>query len=177
MKLRENTERRNTMFLTQTDEKVMRKICFYKLINTHISVYILYLYPSNHYIHIYNVYNNSYYAIILLSIFYIYHILFSGYVLSCYKNADNSRPANDSIHNHITKPFETRLKTSSNMSNKLNNCIIAFYTFLSNIFIDNRFIAQIQAMIRNLAFFHGFKMSLSRLQNQFLNTVKQINNI
>lgn len=165
------------MFLTQTDEKVMRRICFYKLISTHISVYILYLYPSIHYIHIYNVYNNSYYEIILLSIFYIYHILFSGYVLSCYKNADISRPANDLIFNHITKPSETHLRMSSNMSNKSNNYIIPFYAFLSNIFIANRFIAQIQAMIRNLAFFHGFKMSLSRLQNQFLNTVKQINNI
>lgn len=165
------------MFLTQTDEKVMRKICFYKLISTHISVYILYLYPSNHYIHTYNVYNNSYYEITLLSIFYIYHILFNGYVLSCYKNADNSRPENDSIHNRITKPCEVHLRMSSNMSNKPNNCIIPFYAFLSNIFIDNQFIAQIRMMIRNLAFFHGFKMSLSRLQNQFSNTIKQINNI
>ncbi len=163
------------MFLTQTDEKVMRRICFYKLISTHISVYILYLYPSNHYIHIYNVYNNSCNEIILLSTFYIYHILFSEYVLSCLKNIDNSRPANDLIFNRITKPSKTSFKRVSNMSNKPNNCIIPFYAFLSNIFIDNRFIAQIRAHKKANAFLHGFKMSPNRLQNRFSNTIRQIN--
>ena len=89
------------MFLIKRDEKVMKKICKSNRINTHISVYILYLYLSNHYIYIYYIYNNSCNEIILLSVFFIiYHVLFSGYILGYPKITHNSMRRSNLTDNH-----------------------------------------------------------------------------
>lgn len=89
------------MFLIKMDEKVMRKICKSNTINTHISVYILYLYLSNHYIYIYYVYNNSCNEIILLSVFFIiYHVLYSRYILGYPKITHDSELRSNLTDNH-----------------------------------------------------------------------------